>query len=123
MRAEVVTLIRMVSCIIVDDSQRFRAAAASVLQAQGIMVAGQAANGCDAVTMTGELHPDVVLLDIDLGGESGFEVARKITGVPIILVSARAYEEYGELVDAAPVAGFLQKSALSGDAVRHLIGR
>jgi two-component system nitrate/nitrite response regulator NarL len=119
----VVTLIAMVSCLIVDDSPRFRAAAASVLRAQGVLVTGEAATGAEAVTMALELHPDVVLLDIDLGGESGFDVARKIIGIPIILVSARAYDAYGELVDTAPVAGFLHKSALSGDAVRQLIGR
>jgi DNA-binding NarL/FixJ family response regulator len=113
----------MVSCLIVDDSARFRAAARSVLQAQGIIVAGEAATGAEAVALVVDLRPDVVLLDIDLGGESGFAVARKITGIPIILVSARSYDEYGGLVEAAPVAGFLHKSALSGDAVRRLIGR
>lgn len=112
----------MVSCVIVDDSPRFRAAAKSVLRAQGILVAGEAANGAEAVALTGALHPDVVLLDVDLGGESGFDVARMITGSLIILVSARSYEEYGPLVDTAPVLGFLHKSALSGDAVRTLIG-
>jgi CheY-like chemotaxis protein len=119
----------MLSCLIVDDSRRFLAAASAVLERQGITVSGVATSGAEAVAMAVELRPDVVLLDIDLGGESGFAVAHRLRdqgGDPpprVILLSARAQEDYAELIAAAPVAGFLAKSDLSGDAVRRLSER
>src|SRR5437868_5910194 len=65
-------------CLIVDDSVRFLDAARLLLEHEGIMVVGAATTGAEAVEQVERLHPDVVLLDIDLAGESGFEVARRL---------------------------------------------
>ena len=65
-------------CLIVDDSMAFVAAARSLLQRQGIAVLDAAANSADALRLAAELRPDVVLVDIDLGPESGLELARQI---------------------------------------------
>ena len=74
-----------------------------------------------------DLQPDVTLLDIDLGAESGFDVARMLVDDPsaqpgqLILVSAYAEEEFLELIEASPVIGFVRKPALSAEAIGALV--
>jgi DNA-binding NarL/FixJ family response regulator len=117
----------MLRCLIVDDSPRFLDAARGLLEGQGITVVGVASNTADALRRTGELRPDVTLLDIDLGGESGLELARRLHGQagpapgPVILISTHAEQDYAELIAASPAIGFLPKTALSGDAIRDLL--
>jgi CheY-like chemotaxis protein len=65
----------MVRCLIVDDSPWFLDAARSLLEREGITVVGVASTGAEALRRTAEFRPDVMLVDIDLGGESGFELA------------------------------------------------
>ena len=117
----------MLRCLIVDDSPRFLDAARGLLEGQGITVVGVASNTADALRRTGELRPDVTLLDIDLGGESGLELARRLHGQAgqapglVILISTHAEQDYAELIAASPAIGFLPKTALSGDAIRDLL--
>jgi DNA-binding NarL/FixJ family response regulator len=114
-------------CLIVDDSPRFLAAARGLLERQGIMVVGVASTSAEAVEQATELRPDIALLDIDLGGESGFDVARRLSReaglgcTRMILISTHAEQDYTDLIAASPVVGFLPKSALSADAIRELI--
>src|ERR687891_2877048 len=83
-------------CLIVDDSPRFLDAARGLLERQGIVVVGVASNSAEALQRAEELRPDVALLDIDLGGESGLELARRFhgrastTATPVILISTHA---------------------------------
>jgi CheY-like chemotaxis protein len=117
----------MLRCLIVDDSLRFLDAARGLLERQGITVVGVASNSAEALQRAGELRPDVTLLDIDLGGESGLELARRLHGqadlapVPVILISTHAEQDYAELIAASPAIGFLPKTALSADAIRDLL--
>jgi CheY-like chemotaxis protein len=119
----------MLRCLIVDDSSQFRTAARRWLEPQGITVVGVASTIAEAVQRTAELHPDVVLVDIDLGGESGFEVTRQLQetagtdSFQVILISAYAEEDYAELIAASSAAGFLPKTALSGQRIRDLLGQ
>jgi CheY-like chemotaxis protein len=117
-------------CLVVDDSVRFLESARLLLERQGVQVA-VASTGAEAARRVDELHPDVVLLDIDLGDESGFDVARRLHGrvsdvawsgeLSIILVSTHAERDYEELIEASPVLGFLPKSSLSADAIQQLL--
>jgi CheY-like chemotaxis protein len=112
-------------CLIVDDSPHFLAAARGLLERGGMVVVALATNGDDAVRRAKELGPDVTLVDIDLGGESGFDVVRRETELAaptVILVSTHAEEDYAELIAASPVAGFLSKARLSASAIRVLLG-
>ena len=68
----------MVRCLIVDDSLQFLTAARGWLEREGIAVVGVASTVDQALQLAQELHPDVVLVDIDLGGESGFELASQL---------------------------------------------
>jgi DNA-binding NarL/FixJ family response regulator len=117
----------MLRCLIVDDSPRFLDAARGLLERQGVSVVGVASSSAEALRRTRELRPDVTLVDIDLGGESGLELARRLhheTGpapAPVILVSTHAEEDYAELIAASPALGFLSKSTLSAGAIRGLL--
>ncbi|HEY0451081.1 response regulator transcription factor [Actinophytocola sp.] len=119
----------MLRCLIVDDSPRFLAAARGVLEREGVAVVGVASTGAEALRRVAELRPDVTLVDIDLGGQSGFEVVRRLhhdAGVAtsqLIMISTHAEDDYAELIAASPTAGFLPKTALSADAIRDLLGR
>jgi DNA-binding NarL/FixJ family response regulator len=115
----------MLRCLIVDDSPRFLDAARGLLERQGVTVVGVASNSAEALQRARELRPDVTLLDIDLGGESGLELARRLqdqdSPVPVILISTHAEQDYAELIAASPAIGFLPKTSLSADAIRTLL--
>ena len=117
------------SCVIVDDSPGFVAAARSLLERQGLSVLGVASNSAEGVRLAAELRPDVVLVDIDLGGESGFELARRLdqmqdsTPAPVILISTHSEEDYADLIADSPVLGFLSKTMISATSIRRLLGR
>jgi DNA-binding NarL/FixJ family response regulator len=115
-------------CLIVDDSPRFLAAARGLLEREGIMVVGVASNIAEAMQRADELRPDLTLVDIGLGNESGFELARRLSREEspppsrVILISAQAEEDYTDLIAASPAVGFLPKAALSARAIRDLLG-
>ena len=109
-------------CLIVDDSPRFLDAARRLLERQGITVVGSASNSVEALQRATELRPDVILIDIDLGGESGFELARQLlreagkSRSAVILISTHCEQDYAELIAASPALGFLPKAAVSAGA-------
>jgi len=114
-------------CLIVDDNAYFLEAAADLLTRQGVTVAGVASDTADALRLARELRPDVVLVDIMLGRESGIDLARRLAGVNsggpvIILISTHAEADFADLIQEAPVAGFVPKSELSASAIRRLAG-
>jgi DNA-binding NarL/FixJ family response regulator len=91
-----------------------------------MVVAGVAANGAEALHQGLELSPDVALVDISLGTESGFDVAREINphvGSVILISSNDRYEDddYDELIAASLAVGFLSKATLSADAISRLV--
>jgi CheY-like chemotaxis protein len=120
-------------CLLIDDSAHFLQSARTLLQREGFEVE-VASTGAEATRRTGELRPDVVLLDIDLGGESGFDLARRLQaaheprdssldGLRIILISTHAEKDFEELIGQSPVLGFLPKSSLSARAIQEVLHR
>jgi DNA-binding NarL/FixJ family response regulator len=114
-------------CLIVDDSDAFLATAGGVLERDGVTVVGVASSIAQALRQVQALQPDVVLADIGLGEESGFDLARLVRdgdrGPAVILISARDEADYAELIAASPAAGFLAKADLSAGAIARLLGR
>ena len=113
-------------CLIVDDYQPFLKVARTNLERQGMAVVGVATNGTEALARARELSPDVALVDISLGTESGFDVAREIhphVGIVILISSDDHYEDddYAELIAGCPAVGFLSKATLSADAIGQLL--
>ena len=115
-----------VRCLIVDDSATFRDAASSMLERAGINVVGMACNTSEALNRHHELHPDVILVDIDLGAESGFDVAEALhragpTAPSVILISTHSEQDFADLIADSPAVGFLPKFALSPESIRRMI--
>ena len=113
-------------CLIVDDSAEFRDAASAMLERAGISVVGVASNSAEALRLYRELHPDVALVDVALGAESGFELTERLhrvatTPLSMILVSTYAEADLAEMISLSPAVGFLPKFALSPDAIRDLL--
>ena len=65
-------------CVIVDDNPHFIESAVNLLECDGITVVGSATSSAEALQLLDELCPDVTLVDVDLGTESGFELAEQI---------------------------------------------
>jgi DNA-binding NarL/FixJ family response regulator len=111
--------------LIVDDHADFRASARSLLELEGFDVIGLAEDGEAALEAVERLAPDVVLLDIQLPGLNGFEVAAELAARAnpprIVLVSSRDRTAYAAQLRGAPVVGFLGKGELSGAALLALV--
>jgi DNA-binding NarL/FixJ family response regulator len=114
-------------CVLVDDNADFVTAARSLLEHEGMTVLGAAGNGAEALRLAAVLRPDILLVDIDLGPESGLELARRLSRSgrpvppPVILISSYAEEDYADLIADSPALGFLSKSELSAAAIRRLL--
>ena len=115
-------------CLIVDDNAGFLAAARDVLGRQEIDVVGVASSGREARERLGQLQPDLMLVDVYLGEESGFDLARQLAeserhAPPVVLISTYAEHDFPELIATSPALGFVSKAQLSGDAIRGLLER
>jgi chemotaxis response regulator CheB len=108
-------------CLIVDDNPEFLQAATRFLEPQGIEIAGVASSGAEGVLLARELQPEVVLLDIKLGDEDGFDFVEQFDALPVILISTYAERDFEDLIAASPALGFLSKTRLSGAAIRDLL--
>jgi DNA-binding NarL/FixJ family response regulator len=113
--------------LIVDDSAHFLAAARELLEREGLTVVGVASNSDEAVRLAQKLHPDVALVDIDLGEESGFDLARRLMetdGDPltrVVLISAYPEHDFADLISQSPAAGFLAKPDVSAARIREIL--
>ena len=113
-------------CLIVDDSPLYLTEARDLLQREGMSVIGVASSSGEAIAIARADHPDVALVDVDLGAESGLDLARALAKsdepVPVILISAYAEEDLRELLNGSPALGFVTKSVLSRAAIDDLLG-
>ncbi|MCW2542288.1 MAG: response regulator [Frankiales bacterium] len=114
-------------CLLVDDNDAFLEAANTLLQRDGVAVVGVALNTAEALQQARALRPDVILVDIGLGDESGFDLARiladdrELGAAKVIMMSAANETDYTDLVAESPVAGFLAKSDLSADSIAWIL--
>ena len=98
-------------CLLVDDNEAFLEAASLLLEREGVTVVGVASSIAEALRQAHALRPDVILVDIGLGDESGFDLARLLVpggrggGAEVILISTAAEADYRELIDESPAAG------------------
>ena len=111
--------------MIVDDHRSFRDAARRVLESAGFEIVGEAADGESALEAIPALRPDVVLLDVQLPGIDGFEVAARLTergDAPlIVMTSSREGADFGPLVEESGARGFIHKADLSGPAINAVL--
>ena len=124
-------------CLLVDDNEAFLEAASLLLEREGVIVVGVASTIAEALRQARALRPDVILVDIGLGTESGFDLARLLAGnghgdlgaqgaqgvgADVILISTGAEADYAELIAESPAAGFLAKSELSARGISRILG-
>jgi DNA-binding NarL/FixJ family response regulator len=116
---------RSVTVLIVDDHPSFRASARTLLEAEGYEVVGEAEDGESALRAVAELHPDLVLLDIQLPDLDGFEVAERLKELDerpaVVLTSSRDGKDYARCIECSGAKGFVAKAELSGAALRALL--
>lgn len=97
-----------------------------MLEAEGFEVVGEAGDGAEAIEAVALLRPAIVLLDIQLPGVDGFQVARHLASVKdppaVVLISSRSADSWGPRLGAAAVRGFLAKADLTGAALADLVG-
>ena len=110
--------------LLADDHALFRDGVASLLQAWGHGVVGQASSGTEAVTLAGQLHPDLVLMDVRMPGGSGIDATAEIHRLDpsISIVMLTVSEDEDDLFAAikAGAQGYLLKN-LEGRALRSMI--
>lgn len=112
-------------CLIVDDNAEFLEVARDLLEREGVEVVGVAESSAQAVAGVAALRPDVVVVDMYLGYESGLDLARRLTsesGPAVILTSTYDEGDFDEIIGISPTVVFLSKDELSGSAVRAALG-
>jgi DNA-binding NarL/FixJ family response regulator len=107
----------MTTVLIVDDQALQRMGFSMLLEAQpDLAVVGEAANGAEAVRMTADLRPDVVLMDVRMPGMDGIEATRRIVESGgrsrILVLTTFDLDEYAYNALRAGASGFLLKDAL-----------
>jgi DNA-binding NarL/FixJ family response regulator len=114
-----------IRCLLVDDNNAFLETARILLGRQGLAVVGTASSTAEALLRSSALRPDVVLVDVRLGAENGFDLARHLTkrGTAVIMISTGAEVDYTDLMAESPVAGFLPKAELSAARIRRILGQ
>jgi DNA-binding NarL/FixJ family response regulator len=114
-------------CLIVDDHASFCEAARDLLEAQGVTVVGCATSSAEALRSVRQFRPEVALVDIDLGAESGFDLACRLAedvdgyAPKIILISTHDEREFVRLIESSPAVGFVAKTELSGARIIRLL--
>jgi response regulator of citrate/malate metabolism len=114
-------------CLIVDDSQAFLETAVRMLKYDGFAEIRTASTIAEALQCVEEYRPDVTLVDVYLGDESGFDLVDQLDRAgwcsrsAVILISTHDAQGFVDLVAASPVVGFLPKLQLSPSAIRGLL--
>ena len=118
------TYLVQLTVLIVDDHEGFRQVARALLEAEGIEVVGEAADGESAITEAERLRPQLVLLDVQLPDIDGFEVAARLGQAAdppaVVLTSSYSADSYRRRIAQSPARAFIPKSELSGEALAAL---
>ncbi|GAA4566999.1 response regulator [Planotetraspora kaengkrachanensis] len=114
-----------VSVFLADDDGRFRAVYRKLFdRTEGFRVAGEAGDGEEALRLIRALEPDVALLDVQMPGGSGLEVARRVLGeatdTRVIVLTTFDLDEYVHEALTLGASGFLLKNA-SPQEVLHAV--
>ena len=107
--------------VIVDDHEEFRRSARLLLEAQGLIVVGEAADGAGALQAASALKPDVVLLDVVLPDVDGLILADQMSELPtppvVVLTSSRRRGDFGPRLEHCSARAFVHKGDLSGEVL------
>jgi len=115
--------------LVVEDHNVVRQGLVALLSvAEGLEVVGEAADGIEAIAQFRKHQPAVAVLDIEMPGRSGIEVARQLReenfGGRVIIVTTFGRPGYLRAAMAAGASGFLLKDAPAAqlaDAIRRVV--
>jgi len=113
------------SVLVVDDQAPFRLAAKAVLRRlAGFELAGEASSGPEAIELVDRLHPELVLMDINMPQMNGIEATRQILaahpGTVVILCSTYDVRDLPTDARASGAAGYVHKERLGADLLRRI---
>jgi two-component system nitrate/nitrite response regulator NarL len=117
-----------VRALLVDDNATFLASACRLLEGEGFIIVGVASTSAEALRAAEQHDPDVMLVDVDLGEENGFDLAERFSPTegarrPVILISAYPEQDLEDLLRTSSAIGFVSKADLSAQAIIDLLGR
>ena len=114
--------------LIVDDNRSFLEAARMLLEREGLTVTAVVSSSAEALRSAEASPPDVILVDISLGEESGLDLARRFAeadggmeGPTVILISTHTQADFEDVIAESSAAGFLPKADLSAASIRRIV--
>jgi DNA-binding NarL/FixJ family response regulator len=113
------------SVIVVDDQPPFRLAARAVLRrTAGFELVGEAGNGLEAITLAEDVHPDLVLMDINMPEMGGIEATRQIMAelpeTVVILCSTYGVSDLPPEAATSGARAYVHKEQLDAATIRRL---
>lgn len=111
--------------LLVDDHKLIRVGLRKLLEAEpGVEIAGEAENGEDALAMTRDLQPDLIVLDVNMPGMNGMEATRKLARMEprprILIVSIHSQEPLPARLLEAGADGYLSKDAAADEILNAM---
>jgi DNA-binding NarL/FixJ family response regulator len=107
----------------IDDSPDMLEVLIDLLQSE-FLIAGTLSSGSSALAEAANLKPDIILLDVDLGDISGFQVAQQLrsTGCPakIVFLSVHEGADFIQAARGLGAVGYVFKSQITRDLVKTL---
>jgi NarL family two-component system response regulator LiaR len=113
--------------IVIDDHPLFRQSIRNVLEKEpDIQVIGEGGDGEEAVRLTAELQPDIVLMDITMPNMDGLEATRQIKAayphIAVLVLTIHSDDQHIIGILEAGAAGYLTKSVFSEEVVQAVRG-